>query len=105
MNAEVKKQQIQWMLTQMDVDVAMLTETKLTSPCIFHGFFSHQTLNIRKGGCLTLAKSQHHRRMKALGTYLTWTMVPLSYDKVHVINVYLEPKPTEAVVKRRQRVI
>ena len=32
-------------------------------------------------------------------------MIPLGYEKVHCINVYLEPKPTEAVTKRRQRVI
>ena len=55
MNVTPKKQQVQWALTQMGADVALLTETKLTAPCIFHGFFSHQTLNIRKGGCLTLA--------------------------------------------------
>ena len=95
----------------MGVDVALLTETKLTSPCIFHGFYSHQSLNIRKGGCLTLASSQHHVRVKALSTYLVWSMVPFGYpggtnsrrecDKVHVLNVYLEPKPTEAVTKRR----
>ena len=89
----------------MRIDAALLTETKLTNPCIFHGFFSHQTLNIRKGGCLTLAASQHHRRVKALGTYLVWTMIPLGHEKVHVINTYLEPKPTEVVTKRRQRII
>jgi hypothetical protein len=42
-------------------------------------------------------------------------MIPLGYpggansrrecEKVHVLNVYLEPKPTEAVTKRRQRVL
>lgn len=89
----------------MGVEAALLTETKLTTPCIFHGFFSHQTLNIRKGGCLTLAANQHHKRVKALGTYLVWTMVPLGYEQVHVINVYLEPRPTEAVTKRRQRIV
>ena len=89
----------------MGVDVALLTETKLTAPCIFHGYFSHQTLIIRKGGCLTLASSQHHVRVKTLSTYLVWSMIPLGYEKVHVLNIYLESKPTEAVTNRRQRVL
>ena len=91
----------------MGVEAALLTETKLTTPCIFHGFFSHETLNIRKGGCLTLAANQHHKRVKALGTYLVWTMVPLGYEQVHVINNPTTPysENTEEIVILRHRSI
>ena len=46
--------------------------------------------------------------MKALGTFLCWTRVPLGYENVHLLNVYFEPGQTDKVrgqVKRTLEVI
>ena len=34
---------------------------------------------------------KHHRKVKALGTYLNWTNKPLGDEEVHLLTVYLEP--------------
>ena len=48
---------------------------------------------------------KNHRKVKALGTYLLWTKVPLGGEEVHILNVYLEPGHEGYVVKRADNVI
>ena len=43
--------------------------------------------------------------MKALGTYLNWTNVPLGSEEVHILNVYLEPGHDNFTVKRADTII
>ena len=80
MNDIKKKQYLQWVVSDIGADVAMFNETKLTSACVLHGLHSHQTLDIRKGGCATFTKTHLHRKVKALGNYLLWTRVPMGSD-------------------------
>ena len=44
-----------------------------------------------RGGCITFSNFKHHSKVKALGTYLNWSKVPLCGEEVHILNVYLEP--------------
>ena len=69
----------------------MLNETRLTSNLFLNGYHSHQTLLKRAGECITFTNFKHHSKMKALGTYLNWSKVPLGGEEVHILNVYLEP--------------
>jgi hypothetical protein len=48
---------------------------------------------------------KHHRKVKALGTYLNWTKVPLGDEEVHLLTVYLEPGLEAFVGKRADTVI
>jgi hypothetical protein len=43
--------------------------------------------------------------VKALGTYLNWTKVPLGGEEVHILNVYLEPGLESFVGKRADTVV
>jgi len=83
----------------------MFNETKLTSKLYLNGYYSHQTLLKRAGGCITFTNFKHHSRVKTLGTYLNWTKVPLGGEEVHILNVYLEPGHESFVVKRGDTVI
>ena len=76
----------------------MFNETKLTSKLYLNGYYSHQTLLKRAGGCITFANFKNHSRVKALGTYLNWS-------KVHILNLYLEPGHEGFVVKRAETVV
>ena len=40
----------------------------------------------RSGGCITFTNLKHHRKVKALGTYLNWTKVPLGDEEVHLLT-------------------
>ena len=57
------------------------------------------------GGCITFSSLKDHRKVKALGTYLNWTKVPLGGEEVHILNVYLEPGLESFVGKRAETVI
>ena len=83
----------------------MLNETKLTSPLYLDGYHSHQTLLKRSGGCITFTNLKNHRKVKALGTYVNWTKVPMGGEEVHLLNVYVEPGQEAFVVKRADTVI
>ena len=48
----------------------MFNETKLTSPLWLEGYYSHQTMLKRSGGCITFSNLKDHRKVKALGIYL-----------------------------------
>ena len=83
----------------------MFNETKLTSKLYLNGYFSHQALLKRAGGCITFTNFKHHSRVKALGTYLNWTKVPLGSEEVHILILYLEPGHEGFVVKRAETII
>ena len=59
----------------------------------------------RSGGCITFSNLRNHRKVKALGTYLNWTKVPLGSEEIHIMNVYLEPGHDSFVVKRADTII
>ena len=83
----------------------MFNETKLTSPLYLDGYVSHQTLFKRSGGCITFSNLKGHKKVKALGTYLSWSKVLLGGEEVHILNVYLEPGHEKTVVQRAHKVI
>ena len=104
-NAPKKQQYLDWLITEQRPDVVMFNETKLTAPLFFGGYYSHQTMLKRSGGCITLSNLRNHRKVKALGTYLNWTKVPLGGEEVQILNVYLEPGLESFVGKRAETVI
>ena len=83
----------------------MFNKTKLTSLLYLDGYHSHQTLLKRSGGFITFTNLKNHRKVKALGTYVNWTKVPLGGEEVHLLNVYVEPGHEAFVVKRADNVI
>ena len=104
-NGEKKQRYLNWLVGEQRPDVVMFNETKLTSMLYLDGYFSHQTLLKRSGGCITFSNLRNHRRVKALGTYLNWSKIPLGSEEVHILNVYLEPGHDSFVVKRASTVI
>lgn len=54
--------------------IVCLSETKLMNDLYYDGYWSHQTMYQRKGGCWTAAKTNDRLNLvKALGSYLCWT--------------------------------
>ena len=104
-NAEKKQRYLDWMISEQRPDIVMFNETKLTSMLFLGGYVSHQTLLKRSGGCITFSNLKNHRKVKALGTYLNWTKVPLGGEEVHILNVYLEPGLESLVGKRADTVV
>ena len=80
MNALKKKQALQSIVSEIKADVAMFNETRLTEPCVFHNYFSHQTLAVKRGGCATFSTTHLHRKVKALGNYFLWTRIPIGCE-------------------------
>ena len=104
-NAEKKQRFLDKLVSEQRPDIVMFNETKLTSTLYLEGYFSHQTMLKRSGGCITFSNLRNHRKVKALGTYLNWTKVPLGSEEVHIMNVYLEPGHDSFVVKRADTII
>ena len=104
-NSERKQRYLDWMISGQKPDVVLFNETKLTSPLYPGGYHSHQTLLKRSGGCITFTNLKSHRKVKALGTYLNWTKVPLGDEEMHLLTVYLEPGLEAFVGKRADTVI
>ena len=104
-NAEKKQRYLDWMISEQRPDIVMFNETKLTSMLFLGGYVSHQTLLKRSGGCITFSNLKNHRKVKALGTYLNWTKVPLGGEEVHILNFYLEPGLESFVGKRADIVV
>ena len=77
LNAPKKQQFLDLLIAKQRPDIVMFNETKLTSPLWLEGYYSHQTMLKRSGGCITFSNLKDHRKVKALGTYLNWTKVPL----------------------------
>ena len=104
-NSEKKQRYLGWLINEQKPDFVMLNETKLTSPLYLDGYYSHQTLVKRSGGCITFTNLKNHRKVKALGTYVNWSKVPLGGEEVHLLSVYIEPGHDAFVVKRADTVI
>ena len=71
LNAPKKQQYLDWLISEQKPDIVMFNETKLTSPLNLARYYGHQTLLKRSGGCLTFSNLKAHRKVKAVGTYLT----------------------------------
>lgn len=93
------------MASDIGADAMMCNETKLTSACVLHGLHSHQTLDIRRGGCATFTRTHMHRKVKALGNYLLWTRIPMGNEQLHLLNIYIEPGNTQTVQDRVKRIV
>ena len=104
-NSEKKQRYLGWLIKEQKPDFVMLNETKLTSPLYLDGYHSHQTLLKRSGGCITFTNLKNHRKVKALGTYVNWSKVPMGGEEVHLLNVYVEPGHEAFVAKRADTVI
>ena len=104
-NSDKKERYLDWLINGQKPDFVMFKETKLTSPLYLDGYYSHQTLLKRSGGCITFTNLKNHRKFKALGTYVNWTKVPLGDEEIHLLNVYLEPGHEAFVVKKADTVI
>ena len=104
-NSEKKQRYLGWLIKEKKPDFFMLNETKLTSPLYLDGYHSHQTLLKRSGGCITFTNLKNHRKVKALGTYVNWSKVPMGGEEVHLLNAYVEPGHEAFVVKRADTVI
>ena len=104
-NKEKKQRYLNWLVGEERPDIVMFNETKLMSTLYLDGYFSHQTLLKRSGGCITFSNLMNHRMVKALGTYLNWTKVLLGGEEVHILNVYLEPGLESFVGKRADTVV
>ena len=104
-NSEKKQRYLDWLISEQRPDIVMFNETKLTSMLFLGGYVSHQTLLKRSGGCITFSNLKNHRKVKALGTYLNWTKIPLGGEEVHILNVYLEPGLESFVGKRADTVV
>ena len=104
-NKEKKQRYLDWLVGEERPDIVMFNETKLMSTLYLDGYFSHQTLLKRSGGCITFSNLNNHRIVKALGTYLNWTKVLLGGEEIHILNVYLEPGLESFVGKRADTVV
>ena len=87
------------------MDVALLTETKLTSPLVLDGYRSVQTYLRRSGGCTTVSNMAALRRVKTLGNYLCWTKVRIGIEEVHFVALYIEPGSGDGVVKTAMKAL
>ena len=105
LNAHKKQLYLDRLIRDQRPDIIMLNETKLTSKLFLEGYFSYQTLSKRSGGCITFSNLRSHRKVKALGTYLSWSKVLLGNEELHILNVYLEPGHDSFVVKRADIVV
>ncbi len=104
-NKEKKQRYLDWLVGEERPDIVMFNETKLMSTLYLDGYFSHQTLLKRSGGCITFSNLKNHRMVKALGTYLNWTKALLGGEEIHILNVYLEPGLESFVGKRADTVV
>ena len=104
-NKEKKQRYLDWLVGEQRPDIVMFNETKLMSTLYLDGYFSHQTLLKRSGGCIIFSNLKNHRMVNALGTYLNWTKALLGGEEIHILNVYLEPGLESFVGKRADTVV
>ena len=104
-NKEKKQRYLDWLVGEQRPDIVMFNETKLMSTLYLDGYFSHQTLLKRSGGCITFSNLKSHMMVKALGIYLNWTKALLGGEEIHILNVYLEPGLESFVGKRADTVV
>ena len=87
------------------MDVAMLTETRLTKPLWIDGLHMCQTMYQKKGGCVTASNVTGHKRVKQLGTYLSWSKIPTKEGEIQLVTCYIEPGDTETTRERTDKAI
>ena len=104
-NSKRKQRYLGWLINEQKPDFVLINETKLTSPLYLDGYHSHQTLLKRSGGCITFTNLKNPRKVKALGTYVNWSKVPLGGEEVHLLNVYIEPGHEAFIFKGADTVI
>ena len=83
----------------------MLTETRLTRPLKMTGLKVSQTMYQKKGGCVTASTMESHRRVKQLGTYLSWSKIPTQEGEIQLVCCYIEPGDTEVTRERTDKVV
>ena len=105
LNGAQKQGLVDRVIGEQRPDVVMLNETKLKARLYLDGYHGHQTLLKRSGGCVTFANLRSHRRVKALGTYLSWTKALAGREELHLVNVYIEPGNQSHVVQRADTVV
>jgi hypothetical protein len=64
LNTKHKQRLVIEAIRQERVDVAMLTDTRLTRPFWMDGMHVCQTMYQKKGGCVTASTMESHRRVK-----------------------------------------
>ena len=104
-NAAEKQQAIYDLITESEVHLVCLNETKLQYPLYLDNFWSQQSMLQRNGGCWTAAtKKVKLSLVKALGTYLCWTRLSTGSSDIQVLNCYLEPGEQPHLKERAKRV-
>ena len=92
-------------IRQERVDVAMLTETRLNRTFRMDGMRVCQTCYQTKGGCLTASSMSSHRRVKQLGTYLSWSKILTTEGEVQLLTCYIEPGDNKTTRERTDKVV
>ena len=75
-NSEKKQRYLGWLIKEQKPDFVMLNETKLTSSLYLDGYYSHQTLFKRSGGCITFTNMKNHRKSRPWGPMSTGLRYP-----------------------------
>ena len=105
LNTKQKQHLVIDAIRQERVDVAMLTETRLTRPFWMDGMHVCQTMYQKKGGCLTASSMSSHRRVKQLGTYLSWSKISTTEGEVQLLTCYIEPGDNKTTRERADTVV
>ena len=104
-NSAEKLREISNLIWQEKVDVAMLTETRLTKAIWIDSMHICQTMYQKKGGCLTGSTASSHKRVKLLGTYMSWSKIQTPADEVQLVTCYVEPGDTEVTRERTEKIV
>ena len=104
-NKQSKQDAVCDLLRRSKVDVALLTETKLTYPLRLDGYRMYQSLLKRSGGCVVASNLAKHHKVKTLGTYLAWTRVTIGVQDIHIVALYLEPGAHAGVATQTENAI
>ena len=75
-NSERKQRYLGWLINEQKPDFVMINETKLTSSLYLDGYYSHQTLFKRSGGCITFTILKTTGRSRHWGPMLTGPRYP-----------------------------
>ena len=92
LNTKQKQHQVIDAIRQERIDVAMLTETRLNRTFRMDGMRVCQTCYQTKGGCLTASNMSSHRRVKQLGTHLSWSKISTTEGEVQLLTCYIAIK-------------
>jgi len=102
---EVEKQKLVEQAAKAErVDVAMLTETRLNKTLSLDSMCTFQTTLNKKGGCLTASTLNSHKRVKQLGSYMSWTNINTEEGEIQLLCCYIEPGDNEVTRGRIDKV-